>query len=210
MTRLGQGNAGRSRKVIESFAPTAGRVLGVLTMAIGALILGDVVVEWRTWNGLATAGIVVAVCTLIWLSLVRPSVVAYEDELVLRNILSDVHIPWHLVRSARIAPVLAIATEDASYRSAAVSVTGADRRAMRRSQRNAVESAQVGRPQSPGEADLGSRSPADYTTHRIETLAAQYAEKSKDKAQVVRTWRRVEFAIVGAAVLVTTVAALLG
>lgn len=38
----------RTSRVIESFAPTTGRVLGVITLVIGAVILVDIIVEWRT------------------------------------------------------------------------------------------------------------------------------------------------------------------
>lgn len=203
-----------SRTVIERFAPIGGRVLGYLTLAIGVLILVDIVVEWRTLSGLSTAGIVVAVCALVWLSLCRPAVVAFERELVLRNILSDIRIPWHLVESVQVSPVLTLPVGDRTYRSSAVGVTGADRRAMRKSRRNAVEAAMSGRPaggETPGQPDasaLSGLSPANYAIRRLEMLANKYADASRGTTEVVRQWRWPEFAVVGAGVVLAVVAKL--
>jgi hypothetical protein len=199
---------GHSAKVVERFAPTAGRVLGLITLAIGALILVDVLIEWRTSEGLATVAATLAVCTFVWLGLVRPSVVAHEDALVFHNILRDTRIPWHLVESAEIAPVLTVRAGGQEYRSSAVALTGADRRSMRRSRRDRVEAAQRGDqgglPPSklaPG-TDL---TPADYTIRRIESMAGSYAEASKGSPAVERIWRWPEFAVIAVTLVLALV-----
>ena len=201
--------SGRS-KAVETFAPTAGRVLGVITLAIGALILVNIVVEWRTWQGLSAAAVVVAVGTFIWLGLVRPSAVAFEDALVLRNMLRDTRIPWHLVESASVAPVLTVIAGGQPYRSSAIAVTGADRRSMRRSRRNAAAAARSGQPANPGNAPLADRAPSEYTVHRIDTLSRKYADASKGSTEVERHWRWPEFAVIAAAILVAVVTSRLG
>lgn len=214
MTRLTLRADGNSKKVVERFAPAGGRILGLITIVIGILIVGDIIVEWRTWAGVSAAAVVVAVCTLVWVGLVRPAVVAYEEALVLRNILSDVRIPWHLVESATVAPVLTISVGDKVYRSSAVGVTGADRRAMRRSKRDSVESVMRGRspgsddegPAPKGAARLAGMPPSAYTTHRIETLAEKYAEGSRVSTEVERRWRWPEFTVVVAAILLAFLA----
>ena len=219
MTRLTFGRTDRS-KVVESFAPTAGRVLGILTMAIGALILVDILIEWRTWSGFTTAAVVVAVTTFVWLGLVRPCVVAYEDCLVLRNMLRDVRIPWKLVESVEIAPVLRVVAGGRAYRSSAVALTGADRRAVRRSQRGRrgerPEDAIHGISAGGGDVAQPGRdlSPSDYTISRIETMAGKYAEDASQSAsgpaEVEYVWRWTEFVLVGVAIVIAVVASLLG
>ncbi|MGW5365560.1 hypothetical protein [Actinopolymorpha pittospori] len=214
MTRLTLRTDGNSKKVIERFAPAGGRILGVITILIGVLIVGDIIVEWRTWAGLSAAAVVVAVCALVWVGLVRPAVVAYEEALVLRNILSDVRIPWHLVESATVSPVLTLPVGGKVYRSSAVGVTGADRRAMRRSRRESVEAVMRGRspgseeegPAPKGAASLAGMPPSVYTTHRIETLAEKYADASRVTTEVERHWRWPEFAVVVVAILVAVLA----
>ncbi len=194
-----------STKVIESFAPTGGRVLGIVTLAIGVLILVDIALEWRTLQGLSAAAVVVAIGTLVWLGLIRPSVVAYEDALVLRNMIRDTRIPWHLVESASVAPVLAVAAGGQVYKSSAVTVSGADRRAQRRQRKAATEALRSGAPAPSRPANPADAAPSDYAVHRIESLAARYAEESRGQAQVEQRWRWVEFAVVAVAVLVAVV-----
>lgn len=208
MERLTRILPGHSAKVVERFAPTAGRVLGLITLAIGALILVDVVVEWRTSQGYATVAATLAVCTFVWLGLVRPSVVAQEDVLVFHNILRDTRIPWHLVESAQIAPVLTVVAAGQAYRSSAVALTGADRRSMRRSRRDRVEAVQRGLSepaQTQGQSHGADVTPADYTIRRIETMARTYAEASKEQATVERIWRWPEFAIIAVTLLLALV-----
>jgi hypothetical protein len=219
VTRLTFGLPNRA-KVVESFAPAGGRVLGALTLAIGVLILVDVVIEWRTWAGLTTAAIVVAVCTFVWLGLVRPCVAAYEDVLVLRNVLRDVRIPWNLVETVEISPVFRLVAGGRVYRSAAVALTGADRRALRRAHRGRVESMRDGGAAGPattsGQAPSlgGDVSPSEYTIRRIESMARSYGENASRStsgpSEVEYVWRWAEFALIGAAILLAVIASQLG
>jgi hypothetical protein len=202
----------RTSSVIESFAPTTGRVLGVITLVIGAVVFVDILVEWRTWPGLTAAATVLAVATFVWLALVRPSVVAYPDVVVIRNVLSDVHVPWHLVESIAIAPVLTVVADGRSYRSSAIAVSGGDRRALRRAQRAALDAATqrvpagaadlVNRPTTP--ADLG---PSQYIVTRLNMLAEKHAEDSKRHARVERRWRWPELAFIAVMAALAVLAA---
>jgi hypothetical protein len=226
--RLSVRTADKSSK-IESFAPTAGRVLGILTLAIGAVILADIVLEWRTWDGFTAATIVIAVGAVVWLALVRPCVVAYEEALVLRNILSDTWIPWHLIDSATIAPVLEVKAAGEHHRSVAIALTGADRRSLRRrAKRGAFQASQAAMMESsdasgfqvaPGalRESVGpgaSVSPSDYTLQRIDGLSRKYAEKTANQpdgpAEVERHWRWPEFGVIVGAILIAVVASQFG
>jgi hypothetical protein len=213
--RLSVRTADKASK-IESFAPTAGRVLGILTLAIGAVILLDIVLEWRTWDGFTAATIVIALSAVVWLALVRPCVVAYEEALVLRNILSDTWIPWHLIESATIAPVLDLKAAGEHHRSAAIALTGSDRRSLRRrGRRDAVRVAEGGVLEpSDATAPGASVSPSDYTLQRIDGLSRKYAEKTANQpggpAEVERHWRWPEFGVIVGAILIAVVASLFG
>ncbi|HEY8454128.1 MAG TPA: hypothetical protein VIL34_00890 [Actinopolymorphaceae bacterium] len=210
---------------IEAFAPTGGRVLGFLTLAIGAFIIADIVIEWRTWDGFMAALIVLAVCVLVWLALIRPSVVAYEEALVLRNVLSDTWLPWHMVESVSMAPVLGVTAGGREYRSAAVAITGADRRAMRRSRREARKAAERAMHNAPAPmtAPTPEIAPADYTLRRLEALAKKYGSEKPAETdsgpddgskpalrEIERRWRWPEFAVLGAVIVLAAVASQLG
>jgi hypothetical protein len=203
---------GGAAKAVESFAPVGGRVLGIATLAIGALIVVDILLEWRTADGFTAAATVVAVCAFVWLGLVRPSVVAYDDVLVLRNVLCDHVVPWHLVTGASISPMLTVETPDRAYRSSAVGITARDRRALRKAHRNAAEAAvnRAGQPTTASGTPLSEAPPGEYAVARIESLARKYADNSRDRTTVERRWHWREFAVIGVAVVVAVVVGTLG
>ena len=177
-------------KKIESFAGTGSRVLGVIVLAIAGLAIVDILIEWRTLQGLSAAAITVALGTLVWMSMVRPAVVVFERAVVLRNFVRDVEIPWHLMKDVEIKPVLTVTAEhDKLYRSIAVAASGADRRAEMRARRQAAKASaagmEVGRS---GQVDPNTRPPSEYAVERIRAVAEQNREQSRELAQVRRRW----------------------
>jgi hypothetical protein len=198
----------KRRKVVESFAPTGGRILGVITLVIALLVLVDIVVQWRTMDGLTAGGVVVALGALVWISMIRPAVVAYEEVLVMRNLIRDVWIPWALVKNTEIRPILIVHTEQGSYRSVAVAVTRADRRAMWRSKEDAAKLRDMGgsapTPSSRAAEQTARLSPAMHASHRIEVMAKKYGE-SAPGGDVRKTWAWPEIAVFGAGVLAAVI-----
>lgn len=210
---------GKRPKVVESFAPMGGRVLGFIALAIGAVMVVDVAIEFRTWEGLKIAAITVAVGAVIWVGLIRPSVVAYEHNLVLRNFLRDKVIPWHLVTGTRVSPALVVETGEEQHRSVAVIAGGPDRRAIRRAARGgrglggAAGQVDI----DPGTHEMPSpnprtpaRPPAQHAAHRVETMAEKFRDKSTDQPAVVERWATVEITVFAVAVVVAIIAILVG
>lgn len=190
-------------------------MLGIITLLIGLLVLVDIVIEWRSLDGLTVAAVVVALGALVWLAMIRPSVVAYEEVLVIRNILRDTWIPWRLVTGTELSPVLVVHTEDRAYRSVAVGITAADRRAMYRNRRDALRErsamdAEAGRSQAmPGGTRPVRRSPAEHIAHRIEVMANKYADNAPERTEVERTWAWPELLVFAVATAVAVVTSLL-
>ena len=205
-------------KVVESFAPTGGRVLGAIALVIGAVMVVDVVIELRTLEGLRIAAITVAIGAVIWAGLIRPSVVAYEHTLVLKNFVRDKVIPWHLVTSTEVSPALTVYTGEDKHRSVAVVSGGPDRRALRRAARGGPRTMGVGQMDvDPGTHEIPSpnpktptRPPALHTAHRIETMAKQFSEKSTDQQAVQERWAVPEIAVFVVATVIAIVAILAG
>ncbi|GAB3421336.1 hypothetical protein [Flindersiella endophytica] len=199
----------KRRQVIESFAPLGGRILGGLTLVVALLVIIDIIAQWRTLDGLTAGGIVVALSALVWIAMIRPAVVAYEEALVIRNLVRDVRIPWARVQSAEIRPILIVNTEQGAYKSVAVAVTRADRRAMWRSKEDAAkrrDAAAAGAPPTPAArvAEHQSKTaPAMHAVHRIDVMAKKYAETSQ--GDVSKTWAWPEIAVFGAGVLLALV-----
>lgn len=209
------------RRVVESFAPTGGRVLGIITLLIGLAVIVDIIVEWRSLEGLTAAAVVIALAALVWASMVRPSVVAYEEILVVRNFIRDVWIPWRLVQSTEVKPVLTINTTDGqAFRSVAVGATGADRRALWKAKARAMDgssgnSAPGGPTAGVSTSSAGPAAPENVSSalraaHRIEVMAEKYAGSAPEGGQVVRTWAWPEIAAfcVAAVIAALTVALL--
>ncbi len=79
----------------ERFRPTAGRVVGVCYA--GVLVLAAGLTAWRGDSpaaAAATAGMVEALL-VVHAMFLRPVLVAHDDHLLLRNMLSDTAVPWH-------------------------------------------------------------------------------------------------------------------
>jgi hypothetical protein len=199
----------KRRQVIESFAPLGGRILGGLTLVIALLVIIDIIAQWRTLDGLTAGGIVVALSALVWVSMVRPAVMAYEEALVIRNLIRDVRIPWALVQSAEIKPILVVNTEQGAYKSVAVAVTRADRKAMWRAKEDAGrrrDAAATGAPPTPASRiaeHQAKTAPAMHAAHRIDVMAKKYAETSQ--GDVTKTWAWAEIAVFGAGLLAALV-----
>lgn len=211
------------RRIVESFAPTSGRVLGIITLVIGLAVIVDIIVEWRSLEGLTAGAVVIALGAVVWSSMVRPSVVAYEEILVLRNFIRDIWIPWRLVKNAEVKPVLTINTTDGqAFRSVALGATGADRRAMWKARARAAEADRGvassagplgGRSTSPagppGPAAAPHESSAMRAATRVEVMAEKYADSAPEGDQIVRTWAWPEIAVFCVAVVIATLSAVL-
>lgn len=168
--------------MLERFAPTSGRWLGVATLALLGVVAGFVLAGGQI---MARLGLLVglAVAALVcWVVLVRPTVHAREDHLLLRNLLRDTEVPWHLVEHVSAAQTLRVTVGDRVHHGVAV---GRSARADMRAQRNRS-----------GQQSPASPHPSpDYLDHvvdRITRLATEQAAASADRPGVTHRWARVE------------------
>jgi hypothetical protein len=128
----------------ETFRSTGAMVFGGITV-VGLLVLAVTVafpgVGAPDWVSAA----LVLFAVVVYVAQVRPAVVLDEAELVLRNMLESVHIPWAAVREVRIRQFLSVQVGDRELNCAAV---GRSRRQIRRDARPVVEA-------NPAEASFG-------------------------------------------------------
>jgi hypothetical protein len=88
--------------LVERFSPTVGRWMGVFGAA--CLLLAALLTAWLGQS----ASAVVACVVLLWgalvvhIALIRPTVHAYDDHLLLRNMLRDTEVPWHLIEDVAV------------------------------------------------------------------------------------------------------------
>ncbi len=130
----------------------------------------------------------VALALFCWVALVRPTVHAYDDHLLLRNLLRDIEVPWHLIDSVRVSQTLRVEADDRVWHGVAISRSARTELRAQRSARQpggAVKStSQVYAPEY-----------TDFIVDRIRHLASEHAEVSRRRPHVLRRWAVVEVAL---------------
>lgn len=168
--------------MLERFAPTSGRWLGVATLALLAAVAGFVLAGGQIAARLDLLIGLATVALVCWVVLVRPTVHAREDHLLLRNLVRDTEVPWHLVEHVRAAQTLQVTVGHRVHHGVAV---GRSARADMRAQRN------NSRQQTPA-SPHPSPDYLDYVVDRITRLATEQAAASADRPSVTHRWARVE------------------
>ena len=181
--------AASSSRVLERFAPSGLRVLGQAGLAALGVWIGVTLAGGDVGESLDMLVILAALALFSWVALVRPTVHAYEDHLLLRNLLRDIEVPWHLVDSVWVSQTLRVEADDRMWHGVAIS----------RSARTELRSQRSGG--GGGEATAASQVYApEYTDHiadRIRHLASEHAEVSRRRPHVTRRWARAELALIG-------------
>ncbi|MDO9378047.1 MAG: hypothetical protein Q7T56_04285 [Nocardioidaceae bacterium] len=107
-------------EVLERFTPTAGRWVGVVGLVVLALVAVAVLMA-----GLDRATVLVlAICALLgvltFAALVRPTVHARSDHLLIRNAWTSKRIPWRAVTDVDVRQTLQVSTGDEVHHAIAI------------------------------------------------------------------------------------------
>jgi hypothetical protein len=110
---------------VEKFAPTGGRVLGVIAVLLGLLV---VVVWLFDRDSVAAWFVALSVFWIVgaWAAFLRPQLLVHGRHLVLRGMLDTVRIPLRMIDSIAVRQVTAIGAGGKRYVSPAVSRTRRD------------------------------------------------------------------------------------
>jgi len=104
---------------LEHFAPTGGRIVGVLGLVMAAGLVG----LWALDRDGVPAPVAAAALVggvLVWASLLRPRVSVSRETLHLRNMLDTVHVPLAAIDELVVRQVLAVRVGDKKFVSPAV------------------------------------------------------------------------------------------
>jgi len=192
--------------VVEKFAATGGRLLGV---AFGGLLvvvgLYGIVTDPAGTREIALASF--ALAALAAVTLVRPVVTAHGDGLLLRNMLRDTFLPWSIVERCKVSQTLQVATTEGQFHGLGVTRSA---RSMMRSSRPEGTGSRLGflgmGMRSYGDQDLANPSRraneevvggsyTEYVESRIAQLAAQHRPQHGDAPpRVVTAWAPVPVA----------------
>ncbi|MDN5854184.1 MAG: hypothetical protein L0K86_15310 [Actinomycetia bacterium] len=199
-------------QLVERFKPTIGRWWGLFGMVMVAFIVYAVVASGSDPASLAVA---LGACLIGWATfaaLVRPTVHAYEDHLLLRNALTDLRLPWRKITDVSVKQTLCVYTGADKHHGIAI---GKSARYLMRGEKRArsltFSKAQedfASRPTMEG-SDVTGMHYADYVVVRIDSLSRQQ-KKKRGLDDVQRTWSWTTLAVgavVAAAFVVMIVAA---
>lgn len=184
---------------VQTFRPTSGGILGWVAVLAAAVVGVVALVEEPNLLGVQVVLGAALVALVVWVSLLRPRAAAYADTLVLRNLLSDTHLPLARVDTAVVRQVLHVWLGDDCYRCVGI---GRSSRSLLNRRNNGGAMAVMGLEQVDGRmgaaqgGDVGGG--ADYATFvetRIEDLArAARRDLQTEPPPVRRVWARRELA----------------
>jgi hypothetical protein len=210
---------------LEQF-PCSSRAIGLISVVALAVAIVVVLTYGPSLARAAVLAGAVLFALGIWLTMVRPAVHLYRDHLLVRNALTDISIPWHLVEAVEVRQVLVIRTEERMVHGLAV---GRSARKQMHAARRGPGAGSIGgsglstffgRVPTSGSssdsqrtsADPGGKGPApvfggqdvryidyaDAVVHRIDNMADAHRRESKGLTSVDRRWRRWEALAVAA------------
>lgn len=193
--------------LIERFQPTNGRWFGIVGVLVIAVLLALVVADGGFSADSAAVGAgLVLFAVAMYVALVRPTLHAYTDHLLVRNLVSDTHVPWHLIRDAEVRQTLRVYTGDK-----VVHAVGIGRTARQQMRINASSSgggagtgAMLGMSrvekhatQGGPSAEYGSIEYVDFVADRVLALAKQQQEASRHRPAILRRWAYLEIGALG-------------
>lgn len=79
--------------VVHKFSPNNGTFAGYAAFAMAVVLLGFVALQMRSVEGIRVALATLTAATAVWITIVRPRAYVTKQTLVLRNMVSDTHIP---------------------------------------------------------------------------------------------------------------------
>ncbi len=177
----------------ETFRSSGSLVFGAITVValLVLAVLAAVHPDAGAPGWLSAALVLFAL--VVYVASIRPAAVLGESELVLHNMLSSVHLPWHLVGEVRVRQFLTVEAGDETYDCAAV---GRTRRQIYRDAKTLSE--------------RESASPAGLSFGRfVETKIRNRAEEARRRAgepsggvRVIRAWPEIAALAVSAVVFV--------
>ncbi len=151
-------------------------VAGGIVLMLAAVLLVDAILRgsgagaWALSAGLVFGGLIV------YMSAIRPAVVAEARRVVVRNPLRDIAIPWAVVHDLRLRYQLDIHTSDEVYHAWAVPVTTRQRSDALLRQRD--------------RADIGARMGPSAGEYAVRSTRQPFPRQTLDELSLMLTQRR--------------------
>lgn len=102
-------------ETVEKFKPTSGYLPGITGLVVVAFGIGYVVLEVHTRTGLSVGLGLAFFGVLVWVTQLRSRASVSSDTLLLRNSLTDVAIPLHLIDEVSVRRTLNVWVRERRY-----------------------------------------------------------------------------------------------
>ena len=109
--------------VVERFAPTSGRVSGIVGLITAGVVLILAVLGWDAGTPLGVAIVAVLGAVLVWSAMLRPALWTTTRDLVFRGIFSTTRVPLAAIDTVVVTQVLAVKVGDQRYVSPVIGYT---------------------------------------------------------------------------------------
>jgi hypothetical protein len=100
---------------VERFAPTGGMLIGGVSLTVAVALLVIVALSEPNLTGVRVDLAIALVALLVWMALLRPRAAAYPRTLVLRNMVSDTHVPLAGIDAVLVRSTLNVWVEEDRY-----------------------------------------------------------------------------------------------
>jgi hypothetical protein len=153
--------------VVERFAPTSGRISGVVGLITAGVVLILAVLGWDAGTPLGVAIVALLGALLVWAAMLRPALWTTTSELVMRGMFGTHWIPLAAIDTVIVTQVLAVKVGDRRFVSPVIGYT------VRQTMKSKVRDAQ-----SPS-----SSAPAPTQEHQafVEARIAYVAQDARDR-----------------------------
>lgn len=177
--------------LVERFKPTIGRWWGIVGLVMVAFVVAAVVSSGTDPASLAVAAGAVFIGWATYAALVRPTIHAYDDHLLLRNALSDLRVPWQLITDVDVKQTTCVYTGAERHHGIAIGKSArylirGGKRAMSLSMTPATESLAT-KPTLTG-SDVTGMHYADYVVIRIDSLRKERKRRTDGIDSVQKQW----------------------
>lgn len=177
--------------LVERFKPTIGRWWGLLGLVMMTFVVVAILTSGSDPATLAVAAGAALIGWATYAALVRPTIHAYDDHLLLRNALSDLRLPWREITDVDIKQTTRVYTGAERHHGVAI---GKSARFLLRGEKRArslTMSKQqedfASTPTLEG-SDVTGMHYADYVAIRIESLRRDQRSKRDGLSAIEKQW----------------------
>jgi Bacterial PH domain len=184
------------------FRSTVARVVAWIFIAFAALNLVDVVIRGRGQSGRLAFAVLIAVALIAFVLGLRPAVIADSRQVLLRNLVRDVSVPWGAVTAIDSTDALRIHAGSAVFRRWSIVAGNRARRRALRAHADATQGSAAR--EAAAHSGLSGRTHADFVVDQLTEVWRVRRAETGGVPQVRWAWPAVACLAIAALLVVGT------